>query len=166
MNTTETTLQDAFRDVMACVATPVSIVTAMSRGGAPCGATVSAFASLSITPAMVMVSLDRKSRTLDVIRESGRLGLNVLGADQADLAMSFASKSVVDKFHGTSWDIDHGVPRIARASAWIAAGVADLVDGGDHVIVLGRVDVAEAEHVETKSPLVYYRRSFGTHLSH
>jgi flavin reductase (DIM6/NTAB) family NADH-FMN oxidoreductase RutF len=165
MKTTETTLQDSFKDVMACVATPVSIVTAMAQGGAPCGATVSAFASLSITPVMVMVSLDRKSRTLDIIRESGRFGLNVLSVGQADLAISFASKSGIDKFYGTSWCVDHGVPRIARTSAWIASRVADLVDGGDHVIVLGRVDIAEAENSERKAPLVYYRRSFGTYIS-
>ncbi|GCB43180.1 flavin reductase family protein [Streptomyces sp. NL15-2K] len=164
MNTTEITLQDAFKDVMACVATPVSIVTAMPRRGAPRGATVSAFTSLSITPTMVLVSLDRRSQTLDVIRESGRFGLNVLGADQDDLAMSFASRSDIDKFRGTSWDVDHDLPRIAGASAWIASTVADLVDGGDHVIVLGRVDAAET--TGSKAPLVYYRRSFGTHQPH
>ncbi|MEU0178139.1 flavin reductase family protein [Streptomyces massasporeus] len=164
MNITETTVQDAFKDVMACVATPVSIVTAMPGDGAPCGATVSAFASLSIAPAMVMVSLDRGSRTLDAIRDSGRFGLNVLGADQDDLAMSFATRSGVDKFRGTSWYVDHGVPRIARSSAWIASAVAGLVDGGDHVIVLGQVDAAEAARGE--APLVYHRRSFGTHRPH
>lgn len=164
MNITETTVQEAFKDVMACVATPVSIVTAMPRDGAPCGATVSAFASLSVTPAMVMASLDRGSRTLAAIRDSGRFGLNVLGADQDDLAMSFATRSGTDKFRDTSWEVDHGVPRLARSSAWIASTVAGLVDGGDHVIVLGRVDAAEAAGGE--APLVYHRRSFGTHRPH
>ncbi|MFI6015453.1 flavin reductase family protein [Streptomyces sp. NPDC051243] len=166
MNITETALQGAFKDVMACVATPVSIVTAMPYDTAPRGATVSAFASLSLTPAMVLVSLDRRSRTLEAIRESGRFGLNVLGADQADLAMSFAARDGLDKFLGTSWTIDDGLPRISRAAAWIASTVADLVDGGDHVVVLGRVDAAEAEATGDRAPLVYYRRSFGTHLPH
>ncbi|MFF1376157.1 flavin reductase family protein [Streptomyces sp. NPDC058308] len=168
MNSTETvspTLQDAFKDVMACVATPVSIVTAVpGDGGPPCGATVSAFASLSVAPAMVLVSLDRRSRTLEVIRQTGRFGLNVLGADQDDLAMSFASKGGIDKFYGTSWTTEQGLPRISRAAAWLASTVADFVDGGDHVIVLGRVDAAEA--AVTRAPLVYHRRSFGTHRPH
>lgn len=164
MNTTDTApsvLQDTFKDVMAGVATPVSIVTALAHNGAPCGATVSAFSSLSVSPPMVLVSLDRRSRTLEVIRESGRFGLNVLGADQGGLAMSFAAKGGADKFRGTSWSIEHGLPRVARASAWIASTVADFADGGDHVIVLGRVDAAEA--AAGRAPLVYHRRRFGTH---
>ncbi|WP_306321420.1 MULTISPECIES: flavin reductase family protein [unclassified Streptomyces] len=166
MSTTEISLQDAFKDVMSCVATPVSIVTALARDGAPCGATVSAFASLSVSPAMVMVSLDRRSSTLEVIRESGRFGLNVLGADQADLALTFASKQGIGKFGGALWSVDHEVPRLAGTSAWIAAGVAGLQDGGDHVVVLGHVETAESEDAENKSPLVYYRRRFGTYLSY
>jgi flavin reductase (DIM6/NTAB) family NADH-FMN oxidoreductase RutF len=164
VNTTGSTLQDVFKDVMACVAAPVSIVTALSGAEVPFGATVSAFSSLSISPAMVLVSLDRRSRTLDAIRGSGRFGLNVLGADQAGTALSFATQGGVDKFRGTRWSIDHGVPRISRSAAWIAATVADLVDGGDHVVVLGRVAAAEAEETGDRAPLVYYRRSFGTHL--
>lgn len=164
MNTAEAALRSDFKEVMSCVATPVSIVTAMADDGLPFGATVSAFASLSITPAMVMVALDRSSRTLEVIRESGRFGLNVLGADQAGLAMSFATKDRFGKFHGTSWNADRGIPRISQASAWIASSVADCVDGGDHVIVLGCVDAAEKN--ESEPPLLYYRRGFGTHLPH
>ncbi|WP_329381545.1 flavin reductase family protein [Streptomyces sp. NBC_01351] len=151
-----------FKEAMSCVATPVSIVTGMSDDGQPFGATVSAFTSLSIDPAMVLIALDRRSRTLDMIRESGRFGLNVLGADQDDLAMAFAAKGGIDKFYGTSWSIDAGLPRISQASAWVASTVDDLVDGGDHVIVLGRVDAAES--TGDKAPLVYHRRSFGTHL--
>ncbi|MBP2052534.1 flavin reductase (DIM6/NTAB) family NADH-FMN oxidoreductase RutF [Streptomyces griseochromogenes] len=153
-----------FKEVMASVATPVSIVTTMSDDNLPCGATVSAFASLSIDPVMVLVSLDRRSTTLEVIRETGRFGLHVLGADQAGLALSFATKNGIDKFHGTSWRIDRGIPRLSQASAWIAASVADMVDGGDHVIVLGRVDAAEP--TGRKEPLVYFRRTFGTHSPH
>ncbi|MFG2981795.1 flavin reductase family protein [Streptomyces sp. NPDC048258] len=164
MNTTESAVQDLFKEVMSCVATPVSIVTVMSDGDLPFGATVSAFSSLSIDPAMLLIALDRRSKTLEVIRESGRFGLNVLGADQDDLAMAFAAKGGVDKFYGTSWSVDCGLPRIAHAPAWIASTVVDLVDGGDHVIVLGRVDAAES--TGDKAPLVYYRRSFGTHLPH
>ncbi|MFC8717677.1 flavin reductase family protein [Kitasatospora sp. NPDC057198] len=147
---------------MARVATPVSVVTATGADGRPSGATVSAFSSLSVDPPMVLVALDRRSRTLEAIRSCGGFGLNVLGAEQAALALSFAARAATDKFAGVEWRPDRGLPRILRAPAWIAAAAVDLVDGGDHVIVLGRVESAELSGSEP--PLVYYRRSFGTHL--
>ncbi|MFC1418891.1 flavin reductase family protein [Streptacidiphilus cavernicola] len=149
---------------MSCVATPVSIVTAMTDGGLPFGATVSAFSSLSMEPAMVLISLDSRSKTLAAIRESGRFGLNVLGADQEDLATAFAGRSRADKFHGTDWRTDCGLPRISQSPAWVASTVAGLVEGGDHVVILGRVDAAES--IVDRAPLVYHRRNFGTHLPH
>ncbi|WP_052391498.1 flavin reductase family protein [Streptomyces sp. NRRL B-24484] len=147
---------------MACVATPVSVVTAMAGAGLPSGATVSAFTSLSIDPPMVVVALDSRSRTLDAIRECGAFGLDILGAEQADVALSFAAKGGAEKCRGTAWDIDRGPPRIDRSPAWVASTVADLADGGDHVIVLGRARAAEV--TGGRPPLVYRRRSFGTHL--
>lgn len=79
-------LPDRFRKVMASVVTPVSVVTAMSGGegdGLPHRTTVSAFASLSMNPPMVLVSLDRASDLLALVRQTGRFGVNVLGAHAA-----------------------------------------------------------------------------------
>lgn len=78
-------LQDTFREVMASVCTPVSVVTAMSDG-LPYGTTVSAFASLSMRPPMVLLALDRGSDLLSVVRETRYFGLNVLGREQSDIA--------------------------------------------------------------------------------
>ncbi|MGV9945753.1 flavin reductase family protein [Rhodococcus aetherivorans] len=162
MTTTNSTVQAVFKEVMASVATPVSIVTAID-GGLPYGTTVSAFTSLSMNPPMVLVCLDHGSETLELIRDSGRFGLNILGADQSDTALSFAKKGGVGKFHGTRWDLDHDLPRIPGAPGWIACTVADLLDGGDHIIALGHVDAAK---LTDGRPLVYHGRSFGTHLPH
>ncbi|WP_306943054.1 flavin reductase family protein [Streptomyces phaeochromogenes] len=65
------------------------MVTALD-GDRPHGTTVSAFASHSLTPPMVLVSLDNRSQLLAVIRRTGRFGLNILGVHQADLATAFA----------------------------------------------------------------------------
>ncbi|MBF6148392.1 flavin reductase family protein [Nocardia nova] len=162
MTITEPDVRAAFKEVMAAVATPVSVVTA-NLGGLPYGTTVSAFASLSMNPPMVLVSLDRRSETLELVRASGRFGLNILGADQAATAVSFAKKGGADKFHGTHWDLDHDLPRIPGAPGWIACTVSKLVDGGDHVVVLGTVDAAE---LTDGHPLVYHGRLFGTHRPH
>ncbi|MFD3736356.1 flavin reductase family protein [Streptomyces sp. NPDC058632] len=155
-----TAAQQAFRDVMAIVASPVAVVTALD-GSRPHGTTVSAFASLSLTPPMVLVSLDERSHLLAVIRRSGRFGLNVLGAHQADLASVFA-RSGPDKFDGIDWSPSEELPRLPDAAAWIAAEVADCVEAGDHTVLLARVTAAKPGE-GSLGPLTYHRRSFGTH---
>lgn len=154
-------LDARFREVMAGVATPVSVVTAL-EDGAPHGTTVSAFASLSMAPPMVLVALDRQSDLLALVRRTGRFGVNVLGSAQSALAMSFARKGS-GKFNGVRWVADHGVPRLTGVPGWLVCDVAELVDGGDHVIVLGTVRAAETAD---DLPLTYHRRSFGTHAPH
>lgn len=154
-------LQDTFRQVMAGVATPVSVITAMGDG-LPHGTTVSAFASLSMTPPMVLVSLDRGSDLLALVRETGRFGVNVLGADQSRLALAFAKKGGTGKFSGIRWDVDSALPRIPGAPGWLACDVSALVDGGDHVVALGTVVAADTAQ---GAPLTYHGRVFGTHAA-
>jgi flavin reductase (DIM6/NTAB) family NADH-FMN oxidoreductase RutF len=156
-----TELQTHFREVMAGVATPVSVVTAMGDG-LPHGTTVSAFASLSMDPPMVLVSLDRKSDLLAIVRETHRFGVNVLGSDQSSLALAFARKGGTGKFNGVRWEVDNDLPRLPGAPGWLACDVAQLVDGGDHVVALGNVVAADTEH---GSPLTYHGRLFGTHAA-
>lgn len=151
----------AFRGVMAEVCTPVSVVTAISDG-LPHGTTVSAFASLSMDPPMVLVSLDRGSELLALVREAGRFGVNVLGSSQSALALKFARKGGVGKFAGVRWELEAGVPRIPGASVFLACEVAQLVDGGDHVVVLANVEIAETAG---GPPLTYHARVFGTHAA-
>jgi flavin reductase (DIM6/NTAB) family NADH-FMN oxidoreductase RutF len=147
-----------FRAVMATVCTPVSVVTTMS-GDRPHGSTVSAFASLSLNPPMVLVSLDLGSDLLRHIRGSRTFGLNVLHTGQAALATAFARKGD-DKFDGVGWVLQDGVPRLAGCAGWLACTVTRLVPGGDHVVVFGRA--VGAGH-EAAPPLTYHQRRFGTH---
>jgi flavin reductase (DIM6/NTAB) family NADH-FMN oxidoreductase RutF len=147
-----------FRAVMAAVCTPVSVVTAMA-GDRPHGSTVSAFASLSLDPPMVLVSLDLGSDLLRHIRASRAFGLNVLHTGQAALAAAFARKGD-DKFDGVRWVRQAGVPRLEGCAGWLACTVTELVPGGDHVVVFGRA--VGAGH-EPATPLTYHQRRFGTH---
>lgn len=119
------TLQ-AFRDAMATVASPVAVVTAMDDGPRPHGTTVSAFASLSLTPPMVLVSLDNRSQLLAIIRRTGRFGLNILGIHQAGLAATFARPGR-DTFDDVIWSPSENLPRLPGSAAWIAAEVDEYV---------------------------------------
>jgi flavin reductase (DIM6/NTAB) family NADH-FMN oxidoreductase RutF len=155
----EEALRAAFRGVMADVATAVTVVTS-HVGGVPHGTTVSAFASLSMTPPMVMVALDRSSGLLRAIRESRCFGVNVLGRQQAGLGLAFARKGGAEKFDDIGWSFDMGLPRLARVPGWIACEAAEFIEGGDHIVVFGRVLAAEALG---GAPLTYHARTFGTH---
>lgn len=150
-------LQTLFKSAMAGVATPVSVVTAI-KNGKPHGTTVSAFASLSLNPPMVMVALDRNSDLLSILRETGEYGVNLLGAEHSEWASAFARKGP-DKFTGITWTVENGLPRLPGA-CWIACSVESLVDGGDHIIALGSVvNIGLSD----SKPLTYCQRTFGTH---
>ena len=149
-----------FRAVMAGVPTPVSVVTTLTDGS-PHGTTVSAFASLSMAPPMVLVSLDRGSELLARLGHGSVFGVNVLGSDQAALALAFARKGL-DKFTGVDWVDDGGAPRLTGSPGWLACTVSQLVEGGDHVIVLGEVRRAATT---AAAPLTYHARTFGTHAA-
>ncbi|MGW1072293.1 flavin reductase family protein [Streptomyces sp. NPDC002537] len=153
-------IEQDFRDAMAGVCAPVTVVTA-AEDGIPYGVTVSAFASLSLRPAMVSVALDRSSQVLARILATGRFGVNVLGSDQDELARVFASR-VPDRFaaSGAPWSHDHGLPRLTGAPGWLVCELRSAVEGGDHLLLLG--DVAHTR-TATAAPLVYGHRTFGTH---
>lgn len=147
-----------FRDMMAGVCAPVTVVTTVSNG-TPVGATVSSFASLSLAPPLVTVAFDRNSRVLGRIRAEGRFGVNLLGHAQQELAVLFATRDV-DRFAAADWHFDDGLPRLDGAAGWLACDLYEAVEGGDHIILLGHVVGASRAELP---PLVYAYRTFGTH---
>lgn len=159
VDATASTLAAQFRDAMSQVAGPVCVVTTADEHG-PHGTTVSSFMSLSMTPPMIVLSLDKTSRLLGKVTIGGRLGVNILASDQHLLASRFAGKSD-DKFDGIEWFTDSDAPRLEGCHAWVAVDTRELVQGGDHVVVLGEVVAAHA--CEGHEPLTYHDRKFGTH---
>jgi flavin reductase (DIM6/NTAB) family NADH-FMN oxidoreductase RutF len=149
--------EQAFRDLMAAVCAQVTVVTA--EDGGPFGTTVSAFASLSLRPPMITVALDLGSRLLEPVLRTRRFGVNVLGQGQQDSAQRFAQRAA-DRFAAVDWYYDHGLPRLADAPAWLVCELAQAVEGGDHMLLLGAVGHAESR---TAPPLVYGHRTYGTH---
>ncbi|GJF33693.1 hypothetical protein KNE206_63930 [Kitasatospora sp. NE20-6] len=147
-----------FRDMMAGVCAPVTVVTTAGEEG-PAGATVSSFASLSLDPPLVTVAFDRGSRVLAQILTEGRFGVNLLGHAQADLAILFATRGV-DRFAQIDWHVDHGLPRLDGAAGWLECDLHEAVEGGDHLLLLGHVVGASRAELP---PLVYAYRTFGTH---
>jgi flavin reductase (DIM6/NTAB) family NADH-FMN oxidoreductase RutF len=154
-------VQAEFREMMAGVCSPVAVVTT-TADGVPYGTTVSAFMSLSMEPPMVLVSLNRDSDLLAMIRKSGYFGLNVLSSGQAELASTFARKGGAGKFSGVRWDAEAGAPHLPGAGGFLVSDVSAYVEGGDHIILLGLV---RAAYASPAPPLTYHARVFGTHVA-
>jgi 3-hydroxy-9,10-secoandrosta-1,3,5(10)-triene-9,17-dione monooxygenase reductase component len=138
---------------MTGLPTGVTIVTATGADG-PAGATANAVTSLSLEPPLMLACLDRGSRTLTAVRETGTFGVNVLAAGQAELARAFSTKAPhAQKWHEVPYAERDGVPVLDGAVAWIACRLRALHDGGDHEIAVGEVFDLGGEGGE---PLVFY----------
>lgn len=148
-----------FRDLMAGVCAPVTVVTTLVDGS-PHGTTVSSFSSLSLNPPLVSAAFDRGSALLGQIQAAGRFGVNILGHAQDELAMTFAHRGT-DRFAATDWFSDHGLPRLAGAAGWMACDLHQTVEAGDHLLLFGLVKAASSR--PDLPPLVYAHRTFGTH---
>src|SRR5437870_9520643 len=84
-----TLTSDEFRDVISHFASGVTVITAL-QDGRPFGTTASAVASLSLEPPMLLICMNKQSDTGRAVARSKRFGVNILGADQVDLARRFA----------------------------------------------------------------------------
>ena len=145
---------DEFRRVLGHFATGVTIVTTCDAEAHPSGLTVSAFASLSLDPPLVLVCVDHKSQTFPALRETGRFAVNVLTTDQEALSRRFASTRL-DKFDGAAYRIsDMGLPLLSSALAHIECVTVSSHVEGDHTIFVGRVERAATNDGE---PLLYFR---------
>jgi flavin reductase (DIM6/NTAB) family NADH-FMN oxidoreductase RutF len=147
-----------FRDVMGRFTTGVTVVTASGPDG-PVGMTVNAVCSLSLDPLLVLVCFANSARTLPIVAETGRFGVNVLAAGQEELAVLFASKQAeATKFAGVQHTVQDGIPVIEGTLAWVGCTLQELIPGGDHTIGIGAVIAAEKapEH----EPLVWFRGGY------
>jgi flavin reductase (DIM6/NTAB) family NADH-FMN oxidoreductase RutF len=149
----------AFRDTLGRFPTGVAVVTATGPHG-PAGLTTNAFSSLSLDPPLVLVCFDHGSRTLAIVRESGRFAVNVLRAGDEEVAMLFAGKAPhPEKFAAVTHTVDHGVPVLDSALAWLVCDLDALHPGGDHEIGVGAV-TALGQDPEGE-PLVFHAGTFG-----
>lgn len=149
--------RDLFRDVVGHFASGVSIITTIDEG-VPFGSTVSAVSSLSMEPPMMLVCLNGSSTTHAAVERSGRYAINILSAQQGEIAAAFARRAD-DKFERVSHSVsDAGLPLIAGALATIECEVVESPRGGTHTIFIGRVISASAG---AGHPLTYYRGRFG-----
>jgi flavin reductase (DIM6/NTAB) family NADH-FMN oxidoreductase RutF len=103
----------------------------------------------------------RTSATWPRIARAGVFCVNVLGAHQGELCRGFAV-SGADKFAGVVYDAApvSGSPRLAGAAAWVDCTIHAVHTGGDHLIVVGRVDALGASAGDDAAPLLFHKGRF------
>jgi len=130
---------ELFREVFGRFATGVAVVTSAGPAGSG-GMTANALCSLSLDPLLALVCFANEARTLPIVREARRFGVNVLTSEQEELAAVFASKlPEAEKLDGVVHHLEDGVPIIDGALAWATCRVRELIPGGDHTITIGEV---------------------------
>ena len=133
---------DDFRGAMRHLAGGVSVITA-GRAKDITGMTVTSVSSLSVDPPTLIVSINRESSSWPLIKRHGFFGVNILTADQLDIAERFTGKGGLkgaDRFAGAEWITRaSGVPLLVGALAAIDCEVEDIVERHSHAIVIGRV---------------------------
>ncbi|HEY1951299.1 MAG TPA: flavin reductase family protein [Gemmatimonadaceae bacterium] len=138
-------------------ASGVTVVTTRGADGADHGMTVSAFCSLSLDPAQILICIEKTASVHPALVEAARFVVNILSADQEHIARRFSTVDV-DRFDGVGFARSaDGCPILDDVLSVIECRRVALHDGGDHTIIVGEV---EASRVESGSPLLYYRGGY------
>jgi flavin reductase (DIM6/NTAB) family NADH-FMN oxidoreductase RutF len=142
-----------YRRALAQFATGVTVVTTRTAEGSPTGLTVNSFNSVSLDPPLILWSLSLKAGALPAFRDCPSYAINVLAADQLELAKRFALRGV-DRFAGTDWHAGpRGLPVINGSVATFVAHNRNQHLEGDHIIFVGEVKEFD---VPGGPPLVFH----------
>jgi flavin reductase (DIM6/NTAB) family NADH-FMN oxidoreductase RutF len=151
---------EAFRKVMGHFTTGVTVVTTC-QGHRRAGITVNAFCSVSLDPPLVLVCVEQRNYTHDLLVRSGIFAVNILSSEQADVSRCFAGQSDA-KFRDfcdvPSHEEATGAPVFDACVAFVDCRVEAVHPGGDHSIIVGRVVALGSHEV---APLLYYRARYG-----
>jgi flavin reductase (DIM6/NTAB) family NADH-FMN oxidoreductase RutF len=147
-----------YRKALGSFATGVTIVTCLDGAGQAHGLTVNSFTSVSLDPPLVLWCLGNKSDSYDLFAKTPHYAINILRADQGDLAMRFSGKGDQKLAIGEYSVLKTGAPCLVGAIATFDCAVSQAVPAGDHLILLGET-LAYATSGE--SGLSYFRGQFG-----
>ena len=128
-------LRNAFGQFM----TGVTVVTTKDKQGEPVGFTANSFSSVSLDPPLLLVCLANGSSNYDTFCSADGFAVNILAEDQTDVSNTFA-RPVDDRFAAVQWQNGpQGSPVLDGVCAWFDCSMEQLVEAGDHIILIGRV---------------------------
>lgn len=148
-----------FREALGHYPTGVVVITAIADDDTPIGMVIGSFTSVSLDPPLVAFLPMTSSWAFARMRTADSFCVNVLGADQEDLCRVFASRET-DKFSGLNWQRSPGgAPILPNVVAWIECRYADIIEAGDHYIVLGAVTAMDIPRPAL--PLLFFQGGYG-----
>ncbi|ULH14794.1 flavin reductase family protein [Deinococcus sp. KNUC1210] len=143
-----------FRETLGRFVSGVTVVTA-AHDGERRGMTASAFVSVSLTPPLILVSVDRGATMHARLLEVERFGVNVLSTQQRELSRHFAGRP--DAGLNVPWMDHEGLPLIGGAVAQLVCRKVEAHEAGDHTLFIGEV---EYSRYTDDDPLVYFRGQY------
>jgi flavin reductase (DIM6/NTAB) family NADH-FMN oxidoreductase RutF len=149
---------EEFKAVMTKHAAGVTVVTTVGPDGRLHGLTATSFTSLSMTPPLCLVCVDKKTGSHEPLTRGRLFAVNVLSDQQEAVSNTFASRRE-DKFE----QVPHqkgpatGCPVLTEALAWMECEVTDIVPGGDHDIFIGMIKKIQ---INQGKPLVYWHGAY------
>lgn len=149
-----------FRDAMAGLGAAVNIITSDGKAGLA-GCTASAVCAVTDDPPTLLVCINRASRNNAVIRENGRICVNVLAAEQRDIAMRFATKDVPieERFACAEWDhLTTGAPVLHGAVSALDCEIESVTEVGTHTVFFCAIKAARTAC--DRDGLIYFCRDF------
>ncbi|HYB08518.1 MAG TPA: flavin reductase family protein [Alphaproteobacteria bacterium] len=147
----------AFRYALGAFVTGVTVVATLGPDGTPRGFTANSFTSVSLDPPLVLVCIAKTASSYPVFSQTANFSISVLAEAQKDISSLFASKAS-DKFALAPWRRGvTGSPIIDGVAAWFDCRRRDVVEAGDHIILIG--EVVGFDH-SSANPLGYCRGAY------
>jgi flavin reductase (DIM6/NTAB) family NADH-FMN oxidoreductase RutF len=148
------------RNALACFCTGVAVITTRTIGGGHAGVTVNSFSSVSLDPPLVLFCLVRTANVLQNFLIEEQFTVNFLHHNQQYLSNMFARPSAAE-WNSVPFSLgEHRCALISGSLGHLECEKISELDGGDHVIFMGRVLRFHAS--DAKDPLLFYRGSYGT----
>jgi flavin reductase (DIM6/NTAB) family NADH-FMN oxidoreductase RutF len=149
-----------FRTALRHFPSGVTVVT-LRAGEQIHGLTVSAFASVSAAPPLIVVAIDQRHYAYELLdREGAVFAVNILHEDQRELSDRFAWVKDEDRFAAGRWTTAAtGAPVLADAAAWLDCTVHSRLEAGTHTLFVGEV-CASGVPVPDRPPLIYWSRGY------
>jgi (E)-2-((N-methylformamido)methylene)succinate hydrolase len=130
-----------FRAACGLFPSGVTVVTRRSPDGGSYGMTVSSFTSVSLEPPLILVCIDKRAGLVFELGHPEYFAVNILSEEQQDLAVRFSAYPDKKRFEGLPWQEGHGgVPLIEGVVATLACSMENVIEAGDHFVLLGRVE--------------------------
>jgi flavin reductase (DIM6/NTAB) family NADH-FMN oxidoreductase RutF len=149
----------SFRQTVGLFATGVTVIATESDGEVH-GMTANAVSSLSLDPLLMLACVGRQARMAGLLEGANGFSINILRDDQQALSTFFAGawkEATPPPFRFVPWE---GGPRLEGCAAAIGCVLHQIVEGGDHWIVIGRA-VAFHQGVEPRRPLLFFGGRYG-----